>query len=180
MPILHIDLDGVVADWVAGCAKIIGRRIEDPHVYCTDEEWALMRQQGRFFRDLPKMPSADTLIAVARKFRDELGYGLVFLTAIPHKNDVPWTFHDKMMWAKEHYEDIPVHFGPYSHDKYMHCTGPEDILVDDRSDNCMSWAQAGGTAIIMSSNPAHYNDATTALNQLFLKKLTEFNNDDQH
>jgi hypothetical protein len=170
MPTIFLDMDGVAADWVTGCANVIGRRIEDPHVHCTDEEWALMRQQGRFFRDLPKMPSADDLVAVARKFRDELGYGLVFLTAIPHNNDVPWTFHDKMLWARDNYEDIPVHFGPYSQDKHKHCTCPDDVLIDDRHDNCMDWAKAGGTAIIMSSNPAHYNDATNALMQLFVSK----------
>lgn len=170
MPTIHLDMDGVVADWVTGCSKIIGRRIEDPHVYCTDEEWALMKQQGRFFRDLPKLSSADDLVTVARKFRDELGYELVFLTAIPHKNDVHWAFHDKMTWARTHYEDIPVHFGPHSQDKHTHCNHSEDVLVDDRHDNCMDWAKAGGTAIIMSSDPARYNDATNALMQLFFSK----------
>ena len=37
-------------------------------------------------------------------------------------------------------------FGPYSHDKHVHCL-PGDVLIDDRTSNCEDWRRAGGVAI---------------------------------
>ena len=141
----YLDMDGVVADWVTNAANVIGRRITDPTVMYTREEWDSLRADPHIFRNLPLMPRCDELVALARQYRDVLGWELNFLTAIPHNNDVPWTFHDKMKWAEERFSDIPVHFGPYSEDKHKHCTAG-DILVDDRYDNCMQWVDAGGVA----------------------------------
>ena len=141
-----LDMDGVVADWVAGAASIIGRRLDDPHTRYPDVDWQLLRSQDRLFRDLPKMQSADRLVDIARGYRDNLGWELVFLTAIPHNNDMPWSFWDKFTWAQQHYPDIPVWFGPYSQDKHLRVRAPGDILVDDRLDNCESWNRAGGLA----------------------------------
>lgn len=143
---LYLDMDGVVADWLAGATKIIGYELDDPNAMYPQSDWDKLRAADRIFRTLPKTRRADDLVKLARRFRSELGYELLFLTAIPHNNDMPWAFSDKVQWAQEHYPDIPVHFGPYSRDKYRHCQAL-DILVDDRSDNCESWRQAGGRAI---------------------------------
>lgn len=139
----YLDMDGVVADWVENAAQVIGRRITDPMVMYSREEWDSLRADAHIFRNLPMMPRCLELVALARQYRDVLGWELVFLTAIPHNNDVPWTFHDKMKWAEERFADIPVHFGPYSEDKHKHCR-VGDILVDDRYDNCEQWTAAGG------------------------------------
>jgi hypothetical protein len=50
----------------------------------------------------------------------------------------------------ERFERIPVLFGPYSFDKYKHCT-PGDILIDDRTSNCEEWRAAGGHSHIYRS-----------------------------
>ena len=60
-------------------------------------------------------------------------------------NDMPWAQYDKVLWVQDHFPDIAVHFGPYSHDKQHHCR-PGDILVDDRLTNCIEWRAVGGTA----------------------------------
>ena len=70
----------------------------------------------------------------------------MFLTAVPKGNDVKWAFYDKVNWATTHYPDIPVMFGPYSHDKHVHCK-LGDVLIDDRTSNCEEWRHAGGVAI---------------------------------
>jgi 5'(3')-deoxyribonucleotidase len=120
----------------------------------------------RLFRHLPKMPQADQMVELARKFRDDLGYELIFLTAIPHYNDVHWAFWDKMLWAQERYPDIPVHFGPYSEDKKKHCIAG-DILVDDRPDNCQSWKEAKGVAIRVTKD---YQAALDELEDLYQRE----------
>lgn len=141
----YLDMDGVVADWVSNAANLIGRRITDPSVMYSNLEWARLRSDPHIFRHLPLMPRCLELVYLARQYRDILGWELNFLTAIPHNNDVPWTFHDKFLWVQERFSDIPVHFGPYSEDKQKHCT-PGDILVDDRWDNCEQWRSKGGIA----------------------------------
>lgn len=158
----HLDLDGVVADWITGVAKIVGYELSDPNAYYPPEDWIKIRDNQRMFLELPKMKHADEMVALARKFRDELGYELVFLTAIPHYNDIHWVFWDKMSWVQKYYPDIPVHFGPYSQDKQKHCK-PGDILVDDRPDNCDQWTQAGGIAVKVDLDYALALDAVKLL-----------------
>lgn len=144
-------MDGVVADWQAGAARIVGYELAGPTDRYPDSDWQLIRSNQRIFRDLPLMQGAAQLANTARQFRDQLGYQLLFLTAIPHYNDVHWAFWDKVCWAQDYFPDIPVHFGPYSEDKHRHCV-PGDILVDDRPDNCDQWQAAGGTAILVMPN----------------------------
>lgn len=147
-------MDGVVADWDLGVAHILGKLrtevIPGTHYKNTPEEWKKITGNPRLYRDLPVMQGADQLVNLARQFRDQLGWELLFLTAVPKNDDVPWAFYDKVLWAQKYFPDIPVHFGPHSTDKFRHCKSG-DILVDDRSDNCESWTQAGGLAIRVRS-----------------------------
>jgi len=143
---LYLDMDGVVADWLQGATKIIGYELADPNAMYPQGDWEKLKQADRIFRTLPKTRRADELVNLARRFRSELNYTVKFLTAIPHNNDMPWAFYDKVQWVQDYYPDIPVMFGPYSHDKYRHCR-PLDILVDDRTDNCAAWRTAGGRAV---------------------------------
>jgi len=145
MNTLYLDMDGVVADWDRAATDLVGRKRKSLDGRWSHEDWQTIRQDPHFYRHLPLMDGAHELVRTARGFRS-LGWRLLFLTAIPRNNDHPWAFNDKMLWAREHFPDIPVHFGPYSEDKQQH-TQPGDILVDDRSSNCAEWQQKGGTAI---------------------------------
>ena len=156
MNTFYLDMDGVVADWESAAAGFLGRPMRDPdtltHYRNTAEEWTLIKSQSRFYRTLPLMPRVDELVALARGFRDQLGFQLLFLTAVPKDDDVPWAFYDKVLWAQDHFPDIPVHFGPHSWDKHRHFKVAGDILVDDRPDNCAQWRAAGGTAFQVTGN----------------------------
>jgi len=151
----YLDMDGVVADWDTAASQFLNRptRGADPrtHYKNTPEEWLRIKTQARFYRTLPLMPRCRELVDLARRYRDGLGWNLLFLTAVPKDDDVPWAFSDKVLWAQEHFPDIPVHFGPHSWDKYKHCKSG-DILVDDRPDNCSSWIAAGGLAVQVLGN----------------------------
>jgi 5'(3')-deoxyribonucleotidase len=161
---IYLDMDGVVADWVKGAAEIVGYDLDDPNQHYPDIDWQKVRSCERMFLNLPKMPGADELVTVARRFRDELDWQLMFLTAIPHYNDIHWAFWDKTLWVQSRYPDIPVHFGPYSEDKQKHCR-PGDILVDDRPDNCERWRGAEGVAVRVY--PRAVPQATQELAALF-------------
>jgi hypothetical protein len=166
MTTLFLDMDGVVADWEAGVAEFIGYTLEDPTAHYPASDWQKIRAHVRLFRHLPKMQRADEMVNIARKFRDELGYELIFLTAVPHYNDIHWAFYDKVLWALDNYPDIPVHFGPFAADKQRHCQ-PGDILVDDRQDNCQHWAAASGIPVNV---PREYEPALVELEALFNSK----------
>lgn len=151
----YLDMDGVVADWDTAASQFLGRptRGADPrtHYKNTPEEWQRIKTQSRFYRDLPLMPRCSELVDLARRYRDGLGWKLLFLTAVPKDDDVPWAYYDKVLWAQIHFPDIPVHFGPHSWDKAKHCT-QGDMLVDDRPDNCSQWIESGGLAVQVLNN----------------------------
>lgn len=145
---LYIDMDGVVADFDRAVIERFNITDKDK---LTDTRWSRdiwqkIVQDPHFYRTLPKMPQADTMIKIARKFRDNLGWNLYMLTAIPRDNDMPDCIYDKVLWMQQYYPDIPVRFGPYSHDK-QHFAKPGDILVDDKPSNIQEWRSQGGTAI---------------------------------
>lgn len=171
-PTLYLDMDGVLADFDSAASVLIGATTEER---LTAEQtgrwpahkWQQIADHANFYRNLPKMPLADDLVALAVKFRDNLNYDVKILTAIPHDNDMHEAFHDKIDWINQHYGDqgFRVHFGPYSEDKQRHCSGLDDILVDDRTSNCREWRRAGGTSIQVRKD--HYTDALEELEQLF-------------
>jgi 5'(3')-deoxyribonucleotidase len=151
MPTLYLDMDGVLADFDASVQAVLSVTAEDQRAAALkgrwpDAQWQKLKSHPNFYRHLPKTDIADQLVALARRFRDELGWDLRVLTAIPRGNDVPDVFQDKIEWMQEYYPDVRVHFGPYSKDKQAHAR-PGDYLVDDRRENCAEWTQAGGLAI---------------------------------
>jgi 5'(3')-deoxyribonucleotidase len=148
--IIYLDMDDVVADWRTEAENFLQMKFpnNDPYARIPDDEWNKLKRNSRFYRHLPLKAHATDLVAYCLDLKEK---GLVedvrFLSAIPHNNDMPWTIQDKVWWAHEHFPDLPVFIGPYSHDKQDHCC-PGDILIDDRTDNCMQWENRGGHAHI--------------------------------
>ena len=159
MNTLYLDMDGVVADWDTAAEEFLGIKKPSEDGRWAQESWEKLRANERFFSQLPLMPRSLELVDLAREFRKN-NWRLLFLTAIPRGNDHPWAFHDKMQWAQLHFPDIPVHFGPYSEDKQVHCQ-PGDILVDDRSSNITDWQLRVGHGVLVRGR-----DLTEAIDQL--------------
>jgi 5'(3')-deoxyribonucleotidase len=154
---MFLDMDDVIADFTKKANFILGRPCEKREY--DDDEWLLILENTRLYRDLELCQRADEIVAVCRTVSRKINYELFFLTAVPRRNDMPWAFSDKVNWAKRMYPDIPVWFGPYSIDKFRHCKG-KDILIDDRESNINDWKNAGGIAIL------HY-DVDNTINQIF-------------
>ena len=173
MSTFYLDMDGVVADWDTAAMAYIGNtHWQDPELggySLTADQWNKLAQYTRFYRNLPIMPRSVELVTLARRYRDELGWDLLFLTAVSHLNDVPWAYNDKVLWAQDTWHDIPVHFGPHASDKWRHCR-PGDILVDDRADNCAQWQQAGGVSFHVRGNDL--NTVLPAINADFNQRRT--------
>jgi len=140
---IYLDMDDVVADWMPAARAIVNRNWEYGE-RIPDSDWNKVKAKQRFYRDLPIKPGAHELVSYCRA-AVENAEDLCFLTALPHDYSVPFASYDKVLWAQEHFPDIPVLFGPFSHDKWRHCE-PGDILIDDRTSNCEEWIRAGGRA----------------------------------
>ena len=149
MKTLYLDMDGVVADFDEYAARTLG--LPPSSGIYPDETWYKLASNQRIYRDLIKTPYADELVEYCRNLAKQRDWDLRFLTAIPKGNDMPWSFHDKVFWANRYYPDIPVFFGPFSHDKHVHCN-PNDILIDDRLSNIKEWKVAGGIGILHNYN----------------------------
>jgi 5'(3')-deoxyribonucleotidase len=157
-------MDGVIADFHKMAVTVLGKEPDSiTNDRWPDSDWEHLREYPGFFRKIPKMAQADRMIDQARRFRDELGWQLYILTAVPHLNDMPDAFQDKMDWVNEHYPDLRVRFGPYSRDKQDHCR-PGDVLVDDRGSNCVEWRSRGGITVQVTGD---YQSALVQLENLF-------------
>ena len=157
MTTLYLDMDGVIADFDEYATRVFGT-LPGTHGIYPDEQWNKIAENKRLYRDLKKTSYADRIVEECKDLALIKGWNFIFLTAVPKGNDVKWAFYDKIVWAQTYYPGIPVHFGPYSFDKWRHCQ-PGDILLDDRPSNIEEWRVAGGIAI-------HHTDIDATMYEL--------------
>jgi hypothetical protein len=151
--IIYLDMDDVVADWHAAAQEFLKKRWIKETERIPQDEWDSIKQNSRFYLDLPLKEGAHDLVAFCLNLVSKGQASEVrFLTALPHDNSMPWAAQDKVWWAHRHFEGIPVFLGPFSHDKWRHCQ-PGDILIDDRVSNCNEWRNAGGQSHIYKEWP---------------------------
>jgi hypothetical protein len=146
---IYLDMDDVVADWRAYAQDLLKMRWDDSiGERIPQADWDKLKADLRFYRHLPLKAGAHELVQYCRDLVSSgKADGMAFLTALPHDYSMPFAAQDKVWWAHERFEGIPVFFGPFSHDKHRHCK-PGDILIDDRHSNCSEWIAAGGKAHI--------------------------------
>jgi len=142
MNTLFVDIDGVVADFEGYANQLIGVEAKPGYRINQDQWYTLQMQAPRIYKNLAVLPTANELIHELKLLRDQHSFNMVFLTAVPHENSMPWAYWDKMEWACKHFPGIPVWFGPYSKDKHMHHK-PGDVLIDDRISNIEEWPGVG-------------------------------------
>lgn len=143
-------MDDVVADWY-NTAQDFLKISWNKEERIPEEYWTQLKNDSRFYRNLPLKEGATELVQYCRNVvTSNHADGLFFLTAIPSDYSMPYAASDKVWWAHEYFPDIPVFFGPMSSDKWRHCKSG-DILIDDRTSNCIEWRKAGGHSHIYSS-----------------------------
>ena len=151
---IYLDMDDVVADWIAHAQNLLNMRWDDKAgERIPQSDWDRLKDNAHFYRTLPLKAGAKELVDYCRELTQSTGGHLRFLTALPHDYSVPLAASDKVFWAQEHFPDVPVTLGPFSHDKWRHCKNPTDILIDDRVSNCSEWISAGGQAHIYRDWP---------------------------
>ena len=149
---IYLDMDDVVADWHSAAQDILKLRWDKHGERIPQEQWDSIKDQLRFYRNLPLIPGAHELVDTCKAYIEQNPqFHLRFLTALPHDYSMPLCAQDKVWWAHEHFPNIPVTIGPFSHDKWRHCKTKGDILIDDRHSNCHEWEAQGGIAHIFTT-----------------------------
>lgn len=137
-PRLWLDCDGVLADFDAGFRQaFLGY---DPGEYEKEfgsaTFWDAISRVPNFYRNLPVMPWAHSLVARLIKYRP------VILTGCPMGG---WAQAQKVEWAAEHFPSLPMVTCMARH-KSRFCV-PGDVLVDDRDHYRHLWEEYGGTFV---------------------------------
>ena len=149
---IYLDMDDVVAAWQDRAQEILKLRVAKDSDRIPQKEWDKLKEDLRFYRDLPLMEGAHELVGMCKSYiARNPQYHLRFLTALPQDYSMPLAVYDKVWWAHERFPDIPVTIGPFSYDKWRHCKTPGDILIDDRHSNCAEWTAAGGVAHVYTT-----------------------------
>lgn len=157
----YIDMDGVVADFVAGALKVhnmIGNPYTASGAPKGDAAWNLITKIGitpeefwapmgyDFWRNLPKTKEADDLIGFLQtRFHAS---DMCFLTSPCNTNGC---CDGKRDWVFEHFPGIPILFSQAARGGYppkWFLSDPDSLLIDDHSMNIKQWDERGGRGLL--------------------------------
>lgn len=128
-------MDGVLSD--------LERQLEDCNISPSlprAEFWEKVKETPRFWISMKPMPGARPLV----HFVEKLGVPIEILTS-PSKSD-PKCQPGKMVWARAHGFNFPIHFkrAQFKHEMAQ----PGYVLIDDKAETIKEWNDAGGIGIL--------------------------------
>jgi hypothetical protein len=90
---IYLDMDDVVADWHAQAQQVLKKRWNKDGERIPQEEWDRVKDDMRFYRNLPLMEGAHELVDMCKAYIDRNPqYHLRFLTALPHDYSIPLVY----------------------------------------------------------------------------------------
>ena len=134
---LYLDCDGVLADFDAGAAAILGmgpRAFEER--FGKKRFWARLATAPDFYATLPLMPGARDLFAAVRHLDP------IILTGLPLGR---WAAPQKIRWAADHFPGTRI-ITCFARDKRNHARDG-DVLVDDTLKYQHLWEEEGGVFV---------------------------------
>ena len=137
MPTIFLDCDGVLADFDAGAARILGMHPRAfKRRFGLKRLWARLASEPDFFNTLDLLPDAMELFEAVRSKNP------IILTGLPRG---AWAEPQKRRWAARHFPGVEV-ITTSAALKREHCHSG-DALVDDRDAYRHLWEEAGGIFI---------------------------------
>lgn len=161
----YFDMDGVLADWVAGFEKLFKGEIEyadfnDAPKEEYDRIKNVISSNPKFYYDLPVMKHAVN----ALKDLVKNGYEVAILTSCG-KDNTRAVAAKKARWIEEVFSgyDIPFYYVTTSKEKAAYANA-DAVLIDDRPKSTKPFKAAGGNVVL-------YKDGVTNLNRELKKYL---------
>lgn len=147
--IIHVDMDGVLADFEGYWFNLSGRKYDD---YATRSEfWREAVKYPNLYLELKPMKDCRMLTDGIRKLVKGKDIQIEILTAIPLLETFPLAAQHKETWVRKHISrKWKFKIGPHAVDKQNHAK-PGDVLIDDQVRNIDQWNAVGGVGIIHTS-----------------------------
>ena len=140
--IIHLDLDGVLADFNHGVKLATGRRADE---LPADDLWSRIAAIPDFFLRLEVAESGKLLFETAQSLGE-----VRILAEMPRKSGCRFAEQEKRSWIAKHFgPDVLFVAVQYALEKAEHAR-PGDILIDDSAKNISRWVEAGGIGIVHS------------------------------
>lgn len=151
-PIVYLDMDGVICDFVGSTCKAHG--LDSPYgnpnhlgIFEMENCWRMTEEKFweplatyEFWATLPKTPEADEIVDfLVKKFT----WGQICILTNPSAYD--GCISAKKAWVKKNYPKLGGQMLFGSAKKFL--AGPDRYLVDDRDKNIQAFNEAGGVGI---------------------------------
>lgn len=151
---VHIDMDGVLCDWVGGVCDLLGKHriltlgcwprgeyeIESTFDMSTDRLWNLINRQGiDWWSHLDPLPHIVPLIDLVSEFSAPI-------SILTSPGVCEYAATGKFRWIKQHLPQYQERLY-LCRDKYL-MANEDRLLIDDNDDNCRRFREEGGQAIL--------------------------------
>jgi 5'(3')-deoxyribonucleotidase len=149
-PEVYLDMDGVLADFMAGYNRVAGTNYKPgQQLSHPSQDPTLKKITGTdFFSTLPKFASANALVKMVV---DQ--YGHYNICSSPLRGDHENSAANKRAWLTANLQPQPQEIVITSRkEKYaVQSNGTPNILVDDKPENVQRWRDAGGIGILYNA-----------------------------
>lgn len=152
--IVYIDLDGVVADFVAYYESYYNVSISNVEKLANNKT---KFAKDEFFKNLPIINDGVNIIGYLEKIE---GVEIRILTAVGD-NDLEINRKHKEEWVRENLGDYPFYWVKKAADKAIYAS-PDAYLVDDRPKSLDPYLNAGGAGYLYN------NDSIDAINDCLI------------
>ena len=162
---VYLDMDGVLADFIAGYNEIAGTD------YKTNEEIPKAKSDPTFekivgtdfYARLPKLANADRLVRMVVDRAGEYS-----ICSSPLRNDYENSKKHKTAWIQQHLDPQPeeIVITPNKGKYAVSADGVPNLLIDDRMKVINEWRAAGGIAIQYVGGQDSLDSVQDALDQL--------------
>jgi 5'(3')-deoxyribonucleotidase len=160
LPVVHVDMDGVIADFFSALAKFRGvdhwKDGGDDSVQDSIKAIA----GTNFFSTLPVFPTAQQLITIVTSFTG----GSWNINSSPLRNDYENSKKHKLDWLKSNgFSPNEIIITGRKESYANRSTGTPNILIDDKPSNIERWTAKNGIGIRYQANKDSLSKVSNAL-----------------